>query len=345
MTGAPEQHSNMNHELVRISNLNVVYETRQGNVEALSDVSLDIRRGECLGLVGESGCGKSTLGRAILRIVAAPGRIVSGEVNFGETNLLELSEEEMDDIRGRRISMIFQDPVTSLNPVQRVGDHIIETIQVHEPKVNRRDARERAAELLDSLGISRERIRDYPHQMSGGMRQRVMIGIAMALNPDLIIADEPTTSLDVIVEAQFLDLLREVCKAFNLTIMLVTHNIGVVAELADRVAVMYAGRIIENAPVLELFEDPKHPYTQGLLKAVPNIKATDNVLHKMKGLPPSLLNPPPGCRFHPRCPDVMPICSQEVPPTLKVGAEHTAACWLHASNRDIGQAQIGEAKK
>ena len=231
MTGSPEQHSNMNNELVRINNLNVVYETRQGNVDALSDVTLDIRRGECLGLVGESGCGKSTLGRAILRIVAPPGRIVSGEVNFSKINLLELSEEEMDDIRGRRISMIFQDPATSLNPVQRVGDHIIETIRVHEPQVNRRDARERAAALLDRLGISRERIGDYPHQLSGGMRQRVMIGIALALTPDLIIADEPTTSLDVIVEAQFLDLLREVCKAFNLTIMLVTHNIGVVAEV------------------------------------------------------------------------------------------------------------------
>ncbi len=337
MTGAPEQHSSMNHELVRIRGLNVVYETRQGNVDALSEVNLDIRRGECLGLVGESGCGKSTLGRAILRIVAPPGRIVSGELVFGKINLLELSEGEMDEIRGRRISMIFQDPATSLNPVQRVGDHIIETIQAHEPKVKRRDARERAAVLLDRLGISRERLDDYPHQMSGGMRQRVMIGIAMALNADLIIADEPTTSLDVIVEAQFLDLLRELRRSFDLTIMLVTHNIGVVAELADRVAVMYAGRIIEVAPALKLFDDPKHPYTQGLLRAVPNIKATDDLLHKMEGLPPSLLHPPPGCRFHPRCPDVMPICSQEVPPTLQIADQHTVACWLHTSSDEMPQ--------
>ncbi|MGD2252634.1 MAG: ABC transporter ATP-binding protein [Anaerolineales bacterium] len=345
MTGPSEKQFTTNHKLVTIRGLNVVYETRQGNVDALSDVDLDIYRGEFLGLVGESGCGKSTLGRAILRIVAPPGRIVSGELIFDQTNLLELNEEEMDDIRGRRISMIFQDPATSLNPVQRVGDHIIETIQAHEPKVKRRNARERAAELLDRLGISRERLDDYPHQMSGGMRQRVMIGIAMALSADLIIADEPTTSLDVIVEAQFLDLLRELRSSFDLTIMLVTHNIGVVAELADRVAVMYAGRIIEVAPAQELFDNPKHPYTQGLLRCVPNIKATDDALHKMKGMPPSLMDPPLGCRFHPRCPEVMPICSRVVPPTFQIAAQHTSDCWLHASPSEISRAERGEAVK
>jgi peptide/nickel transport system ATP-binding protein len=345
MTGSAEKHPPTNHKLVTIRGLNVIYETRQGNVDALSDVDLNIYRGEVLGLVGESGCGKSTLGRAILRIVAPPGRIVSGKLIFDQTNLLELNDEEMDGIRGRHISMIFQDPATSLNPVQRVGDHIIETIQAHEPQIKRRDARERAADLLDSLGINRERLDDYPHQMSGGMRQRVMIGIAMALNADLIIADEPTTSLDVIVEAQFLDLLREIRKSFELTIMLVTHNIGVVAELADRVAVMYAGRIIEVAPAQELFDNPMHPYTQGLLRCVPNIKATDDALHKMKGLPPSLLDPPSGCRFHPRCPHVMPICSQEVPPSMQIAAQHTSACWLHASPSEISQAERGEAMK
>jgi peptide/nickel transport system ATP-binding protein len=239
--------------VLQIRHLHVDYPTRAGLVHAADDVSLTVHRGEMLGLVGESGCGKSTLGMAILRLLRPPGKIVGGEVIFDGNDLLKLDDEEMRQLRGARISMVFQDPMTCLNPLQRVSDHVVETIRTHQPEVSEEEARKQAAELIDRLGIRAERMDDYPHQLSGGMRQRVMIGLALTLNADLIIADEPTTSLDVIVEAQFLDLLRDLQRQFNLTIMLITHNIGVVAELADRVAVMYAGKLVELADVFPLF--------------------------------------------------------------------------------------------
>jgi peptide/nickel transport system ATP-binding protein len=280
-------------------------------------------------LVGESGCGKSTLGMAILRLLRPPGKIAGGEVIFDGKDLLKLDNEEMRQLRGARISMIFQDPMTCLNPLQRVSDHVVETIKTHQPEVNEEEARRQAAELIDRLGIRAERMDDYPHQLSGGMRQRVMIGLALALNADLIIADEPTTSLDVIVEAQFLDLLRDLQRQFNLTIMLITHNIGVVAELADRVAVMYAGRLVELADIFSLFNDPLHPYTQGLLKSVPNIRLTEDHLQIMDGSPPDLINPPAGCKFHPRCPHVMARCRTEEPLLREIQSGRWAACWLY----------------
>jgi len=228
-----------------------------------------------------------------------------------------------------RISMIFQDPMTCLNPLQRVSDHMVETIRTHHPEVKEQEAREQATELIDRLGIRAERLDDYPHQLSGGMRQRVMIGLALALNADLIIADEPTTSLDVIVEAQFLDQLKDLQRQFNLTIILITHNIGVVAELADRVAVMYAGKLVELADAFSLFDDPLHPYTRGLLNSVPNISLTEDHLQIMSGAPPDLINPPPGCKFHPRCPRAMERCRVEEPPVKEVQPGHWTACWLY----------------
>jgi len=234
----------------------------------------------------------------------------------------------MRKLRGARLAMVFQDPMTSLNPVQRIVEHLTETLLTHRPEMGLDAAKNRAGELAESLGIRRERVEDYPHQFSGGMRQRAMIALALALNADLIVADEPTTSLDVIVEAKFLDMLRELQTELDLTIVMITHNIGVVAEIADRVAVMYAGRIVELGPVLDIFTDPKHPYSQGLLASVPNIELNDDELFKMEGQPPNLANPPAGCAFHPRCPHVMDICRTEVPERLEVTAGHEAACWL-----------------
>ena len=315
--------------LLRIRNLTVTYETRRGTLSAVDSLSLDLYRGEVLGLVGESGCGKSTLGKAIMRMTEGSCRIKKGQLLFDGTDLMDMNDEAIRDLRGRRISMIFQDPMTSLNPVQRIDEHIIEAIRVHKPDVPAQAARRMAQELIERLGIGENRLRDYPHQLSGGMRQRVMIGLALALKADLIIADEPTTSLDVIVEAQFLDLLRELKDDFNLTILLITHNIGIVAELADRVGVMYAGRMAEVGDANELFSNPLHPYTQGLLKSVPNIELDGEELYRMPGQPPNLINPPTGCRFHPRCPHAMDHCSLRQPSWQEARPGHWVACWLY----------------
>ena len=316
--------------LYSIKNLTVEYKTRAGPVRAVDDVSFDIFRGEILGLVGESGCGKSTLGKALMRLHTGPAQITAGELWFDGRNLITLSENEMANLRGAEIGMVFQDPMTSLNPVQRIVDHLTETIQTHEPETSDEQARVRSEKLVERLGIRRERLSEYPHQMSGGMRQRVMISLALALNSKLVIADEPTTSLDVIVEYQFLDLLHELRDEFGLTILLITHNIGVVAEIADRLAVMYAGKIVELGDCFGCFGTPQHPYTQGLLKSVPNIRLDEGELYKMQGAPPNLLHPPPGCRFHPRCPQVMDICRTQEPPFEAVDdLDQMTTCWLY----------------
>jgi peptide/nickel transport system ATP-binding protein len=329
--------------LYGIEGLNVEYETRLGVVRAVDDVSFDIQKGEVLGLVGESGCGKSTLGKALLRMIESPGRIASGKLLFDGIDLMTLSSSTMREYRGNRIGMIFQDPMTSLNPVQNIADHLTEAMLTHGMYSGEKEARRNAEELIDRMGIRPERIDDYPHQLSGGMRQRVMIALALALNADLIIADEATTSLDVIVEAQFLDLLRKLRDEFDLTIILITHNIGVVAELADRVAVMYAGRIVELGNVYDVFGDAMHPYSQGLMQSVPNIRLEEgDSLYKMAGEPPNLLQPPTGCRFHPRCPHAMDICSH-ANPMFKIGKpDHYVSCWLYEEHPDgkAGQSSV-----
>ena len=317
------------HEILEIQDLQVEYPVRTGTIRGVDHVTLPVYEGETLGLVGESACGKSTLGRAILRLVSEPGRIVGGKIMFQGEDLLTKDQKEMSRIRGKHISMIFQDPMTSLDPLQRIDSHFIETIRTHEKNVSKSEARERAAEMFDHLGIQRERLNDYPHQLSGGMRQRVMIGLALILNPDLVIADEPTTSLDVIVEAQILDLLKELKATYQMTLILISHNLGIVAELADRLAVMYAARLVEVAPAQALFDEPLHPYTQGLLASVPNIRLEDEELRTMEGAPPNLIDPPPGCRFHPRCPQATERCRREEPPFLQVGPERWAKCWLY----------------
>ena len=315
--------------LVEIRDLNIRYKTRLGPVSAVDDVSFDIYQGEILGLVGESGCGKSTMGKALMRLLP-PSTEIHGKVIFDGADVLTFNDDQLRDFRGRRISMIFQDPMTSLNPVQRVDEHLVETIQVHEPDTKTPDALNRIRGLVERLGIQKERIEDFPHQLSGGMRQRVMISLGLVLNPSLIIADEATTSLDVIVEAKFLDELREILGEFGVSILVITHNIALIAELADRIAVMYAGRIAELGSIYDVFDNPLHPYTKGLLQSVPSIKLDEReVLYKMPGEPPNLTNPPPGCRFHPRCPEFMPICSIHTPSLLYTTSDQMVNCWLY----------------
>lgn len=277
--------------------------------------------------MGESGCGKSTLGFSIMKLVPSPGRIVGGKIIFQGKNLVEASEDDMRKIRGKKIAMVFQDPMTSLNPLMKIGDHIVELILTHE-NVTKEKALERAEKLLDELGISCERINDYPHQFSGGMRQRVMIGLALALNPDLIIADEPTTALDVIVEAQILNLMKKLKETYNLTLILITHNIGIVAEMTDKIGVMYAGKLVEFSESLPIFETPLHPYTEALLEAVPNIKLSEQTLKWIPGSPPNLLNPIKGCRFAPRCKYAKKICFEKEPKFIEIEKGRFVACHL-----------------
>lgn len=314
--------------ILNIENLTVHFPINIGTVRAVEKVDWELAQGEVMGLVGESGCGKSTLGFSILRLLRPPGKIVSGRILYQGRDIVQMSEKEVLDLRGKKIAMIFQDPLTSLNPLFRIDQHFMETIFTHEKGMKKPEAYRRAAQMLESLGISPERLYEYPHQLSGGMRQRIMIGLGLILNPDLLIADEPTTALDVIVEAQFLDLLADLGKKFNLTIILITHNLGNVAQLADRITVMYGGRIAEVARANALFDNPLHPYTQGLLASIPNIKLDQPKLKTMPGSPPDLVNPPTGCVFHPRCPHAMDVCGKKTPQS-QIQDGHLVACWLY----------------
>jgi oligopeptide/dipeptide ABC transporter ATP-binding protein len=318
----------VNSNILEIENLHVHFPIHIGTVHAVDNVCLDLHQGEVMGLVGESGCGKSTLGFSILKLLRPPGIIAGGKIRYHGSDIVKMDEKKLLDIRGKRIAMIFQDPLTSLNPLFCIGDQFVETIKTHENRISKKEALERAADMLRRLGIAPDRLSEYPHQMSGGMRQRIMIGIALVLNPDLLIADEPTTSLDVIVEAQFLDLLNELRQQFNLTILLISHNIGIVAQMADRVTVMYGGRLAETGDVDAVFAEPRHPYTRGLLYSIPNIKLDQPELHTMPGAPPDLVDPPAGCVFHPRCPHVMEKCRKDTPQPSKDNG-HLTACWLY----------------
>jgi peptide/nickel transport system ATP-binding protein len=321
---------NEKEPLIQIRNLSVEYKTRLGQVSAVDNVSFDIHKGEILGLVGESGCGKSTMGKALMRMIQPPGKITEGQVIFEGEDIMTYDDDQMRDFRGRKVSMIFQDPMTSLNPVQRVDEHIIEAIQVHEPNTKTEEALKRSETLIQKLGIQKRRMNNYPHQLSGGMRQRVMVGLGLVLNADLIIADEATTSLDVIVEAKLADQFRDIREEFDVSLLVITHNIALVAEISDRVVVMYAGHVMEIAGVETLFDDPLHPYTKGLLKSIPNIKLDDTEeLYKMPGEPPNLTHPPSGCRFHPRCPYAMPICEKYEPELAEVSPGRMVKCWLY----------------
>jgi peptide/nickel transport system ATP-binding protein len=316
--------------ILEVRNLKTQFRTINGIVKAVDGVSLQVKPREVLGLVGESGCGKSVTSRSIMRLITKPGKIVSGEIFFKGRNLLELPETEMEKIRGKSISMIFQQPQNTLNPLFTVGRQIGEVFQIHS-KYDRREIRSRALDLLKQVGIpdAGTKIDSHPFEMSGGQAQRVMIAMALAFSPDILIADEPTTALDVTIQAQILDILMELRNAFNTAIIMITHDMGVIAETADRVAVMYAGAIVEQAYAEELFEDPRHPYTKGLLKSIPKLGEDRKVLHSIPGAVPNLIDEITGCRFASRCEFCMPRCKKEEPPLIPAGGEeHLCRCWL-----------------
>ncbi len=320
--------------LLEVDSLTVDYQTRRGDVRAVNNVSFMLEKGETLGLVGESGSGKSTLGLSLIRLVPPPGVIVEGNIRIDDTDILSLSEEEMRFIRGKKVAFVFQDPMTSLNPVKKVGDHFVELIRTHELDVSEREALQRAEKALEDVGILPERINDYPHQFSGGMRQRIMIALSIALNPDLVIADEPTTALDVIVQAKTLDLLKGLRETYGLALILITHDLSIVLERCDKIIVMYAGGLVEYAESTELHENPRHPYTQGLLRSIPNIELVEQKLEAIPGSPPNLLNPPIGCSFWLRCPFGEKKCRKQEPPIMEVSPGHFVRCF--------GEAEIPE---
>ncbi len=317
--------------LLEVKDLRTYFHTREGVVHAVDDVSFDLQEGETLGLVGESGSGKSVTALTIMRLVATPpGRVEAGQVLFQGQDLLKISDEEMRRIRGKEIAMIFQEPMTSLNPVLTIGRQITEALELHL-KMTSKQARNRAIELLERVRIpeAAKRIDDYPHQFSGGMRQRVMIAMALSCNPKLLLADEPTTALDVTIQAQVLEVMKELTTEFGTAVVLITHNLGIVARYADRVNVMYAGRVVERAAARDLYRDPSHPYTLGLLHSVPRLdEEIRSKLDPIEGLPPDLTNPPVGCRFEPRCRFAQDVCRAEYPPMESLAPGHTAACWV-----------------
>jgi peptide/nickel transport system ATP-binding protein len=323
----------MAEALLDIRGLKTWFSTDDGMVRAVDGVSLSVARGETLAVVGESGCGKTVTARSILKLIdMPPGRFVAGEILWHGRDLIPLSASAMDSIRAREIAMVFQEPMTSLNPVYTVGDQIAESLRAHE-KVSRKAALAAAVDMLRLVHIpnAERRVHDYPHQFSGGMRQRAMIAMALACKPQLLIADEPTTALDVTIQAQILELLADMKSRFGMSIMLITHAMGVVAETAQRVVVMYAGKVVESASVEELFANPRHPYTQGLIRSIPRVDASVHGRQRLEQIPgtvPSLLNPPVGCRFAARCRFATSICIAEEPPLRQVGPDHEIACVL-----------------
>ena len=315
--------------LLQVKDLRTYFYTAEGIIRAVDGISYDVREGETVALVGESGCGKSVSALSLLRLVSYPGRIVGGEVIFDGKDLLKISEEEIKNIRGCHVAMVFQEPTTSLNPVLNIGEQIAETLRAHL-KMRRKAAHDRVIELLRSVGIpdAERESRNHPHQFSGGMRQRVMIAMALSCNPKILIADEPTTALDVTIQAQLLDMMTGLTQQLGAATILITHNLGIVARYADRVNVMYAGRIVESGPGDTIYEEPKHPYTQGLLQCVPRTdKGRTQKLSTIEGLPPDLSQKHEGCYFQPRCPFSLSLCSQEYPPLEFVGDEHQCACF------------------
>jgi peptide/nickel transport system ATP-binding protein len=315
-----------------VRDLRVWYGSARGAVRAVDGVSLQIRAGEVLGLVGESGCGKSTLGRGVMGLLP-DGSAVDGQVLFQDTDLLKVSDRQLRRMRGPDIALIFQEPMTRLNPLMRIEDHFSESITAHEPKLSKAEVRRRSLEALGGMGIPPTRFRNYPHEFSGGMRQRIMIALALVLRPKLVIADEPTTALDVLVEAQILSILADLKRNFDTALLLITHNLGIVAEACDRVAVMYAGRIAEEGDARTVFSQPAHPYTRELLRSVISLNTTG--LHYIPGAPPSLIDPPAACKFHPRCPDAMRVCAQLAPVEQRLSAGQRVECWLHGPSDRI----------
>lgn len=323
-----EGNENMNKNLLEIKNLEIQYVKNAETVHAVNGINIELAEGETLGLVGETGAGKTTTALGILRLISGPtGKIKGGSIHFEGKSILEISEEEIRKIRGNDISMIFQDPMTSLNPVMTVGEQIAEVIQIHQ-KVSTEEAMNKAAEMLELVGIPGARKNDYPHQFSGGMKQRVVIAIALACNPKLLIADEPTTALDVTIQAQVLDLMSDLKNKLKTAMILITHDLGVVAQVCDKVAIMYAGEIVECGSLRDVFENPKHPYTMGLFGSIPSLDEERTRLTPIKGLMPDPTNLPSGCKFNPRCPHATELCSKQIPKDTEVSKGHLVKCLI-----------------
>ena len=318
-----------NENTLEVKNLTIHYITEDGVVQAVNDVSFQLKKGEVLGLVGETGAGKTTTALGIMGLIPTPpGKVEGGEILWNGKNLLKLGTQSMRLVRGKEISMIFQDPMTSLNPVETVGAQLSEVLRNHE-KLSRADAMLRAGDLLEMVGIPNERLEEYPHQFSGGMRQRVMIAMALACNPQLLIADEPTTALDVTIQAQVLDLMKNLQKKTGTATLMITHDLGVVAEICDKVAIMYAGKIVESGTLEDIYDRTKHPYTVGLFNSLPDINSKVHRLHPIKGLMPDPINLPKGCPFHPRCDHAKPECAQRVPVPRELEPGHIVSCLLY----------------
>lgn len=316
--------------LLEVKDLKVSFFTHAGEVKAVNGISYNIEKGEVLGIVGESGSGKSVSAYSLIGLIAHPGRVVGGEILFKDKNVIAMSKEEKRALRGKEIAMIFQDPMTSLNPLFSIGNQIKEGLKLYF-NMTGEAADKRAEELLTLVGINdpKRRLKQYPFEFSGGMRQRAMIAMALAGDPSLLIADEPTTALDVTIQAQIMELLKEVKDRINMSIMLITHDLGIVADFADRVITMYGGKIVETATTEQIFKKPSHPYTQGLLGALPKLNSDGGTLNSIEGSPIDLLNPPKGCPFSPRCPHCMKVCLNNMPPLFEVEEGHGSACWLH----------------
>jgi len=322
----------VNNTILQINQLKTYFFTRNGVVKAVDAVSFGLRKGESLCMVGESGCGKTATALSILRLIdSPPGEIVDGEILYRGEDLLRCSSKRLRQIRGNRIAMIFQDPQSSLNPVFNVGDQIMEQVKLHL-RLGHQSALEKTVQLMEQVGIPRvrERMKDYPHQFSGGMKQRVMIAAALSCNPEILIADEPTTALDATIKMQILDIFQDLKQKNNTSILFITHDLGTVAGIADRIIVMYGGRIAEAGTVFDIFDQPKHPYTLGLINCLPNISKRGDRLTPIPGMIPSLINPPEGCIFYPRCQRHMPICEKQRPKEIAVSGEHTVACYLYS---------------
>ncbi len=322
----------MSDAVLDVRDLRAWYGTESEPVRAVDGVSFEVRSGETLGLVGESGCGKSTLGRTILGLLPE-GAATAGEIGYREHNLASASPKEIRALRGPELGLIFQEPMTRLDPLMTVEHHFVETLSAHEPDTKERDMRRRSLEALAAMGIPPTRFKQYPHEFSGGMRQRIMIALALVLNPKVLVADEPTTALDVIVEGQILSILADLRRNFDTALLLITHNLGIVAEACDRVAVMYAGKIVEQGDAREVFAEPAHPYTRALLDSIISLGTTE--LNYIPGAPPSLVRPPAACRFHPRCPHAMSVCSTKDPIEVETSAGHVTECWLHGPRDEI----------
>lgn len=317
--------------ILRVNDLVTTFRYGKKDIPVVNGVSFEVHEGEILGIVGESGCGKSVTSLSIMRLINPPGKIAQGEILLGDTDLTKVPANKLHRLRGKDIAMIFQEPMTSLNPMQTIGRQIAEAVLLHSD-VTKQQAWEKAVEMLGMVGIAspEKRAKAYPHMLSGGMRQRVMIAMALSMNPHLLIADEPTTALDVTVQAQILELIKKLRDEIGMAIMLITHDLGVISETCERVIVMYAGEIVEQAPIRELFSHPSHPYTQGLIASVPRMKQTEKLLHTIPGMVPGVQDMPEGCRFAPRCSRAQERCMKEKPPTFAVNDGHYAACWLCA---------------